>query len=175
MEAPIIDPVTGLWSAAQLISHLADEFARAEEARVRVSVAVADIDDFGSITRTWGAEEKVAILRQVGARVRASLRCSDAVGRYAGEEFLVVFDPASRGQTQPIDPCLAMKHVCEAVADEPFITFSGPVNITVSAGAASGTPGQDDPAGVIAAAIQALYRAKVEGNCVHVPPTAAGA
>jgi diguanylate cyclase (GGDEF)-like protein len=172
MEAPIIDPVTGLWSAAQLIAHLTGEFARAAEAGVRVSVAVADIDDFGSLTRTWGADEKVAILRQVGARLRSSLRRSDAVGRYAGEEFLIVFDPTSRGQVVSIDPCLEMDRVRKSVSNAPFTTLSGPVNISVSAGAATGMPGHDDPAGVIAAAIQALYRAKIEGNCVHVQPTA---
>ena len=173
MDTPIIDPATGLWSAAQLITHLTREFARAADAGVGVSVAVADIDDFGSITRLCGPEEKVAILRQVGARLRGSLRRSDAVGRYAGEEFLVVFDPTSRGVTGPIDPCLVMERVRRAVSDRPFSTLSGPVNLTVSVGAATGTPGHDDPAGVITAAIQALYRAKHEGNCVHVSSTVA--
>ena len=175
MDTPIIDPATGLWSAAQLIAHLTREFARAADAGVAVSVAVADVDDFGSVTRMCGPDEKVAILRQVGARLRSSLRKSDAVGRYAGEEFLVVFDPTSRGSAEPIDPCLVMERVRKAVSDRPFSSLSGPVNFTVSAGAATGTPGHDDPAGVIAAAIQALYRAKHEGNCVHVSPAVASA
>jgi diguanylate cyclase (GGDEF)-like protein len=172
MDAPIIDSVTGLWSAAQLIAHLTSEFARSEESGVPVSVAVADIDDFGSITRTWKADEKAAIVRQVGVRLRGSLRNTDAVGRYAGEEFLIVFDRASRGQMAAVDPCLMMQRVCRMIADEPFMTSSGPVKITVSGGAATGVPGQHDAAGVITAAIQALYQAKIEGNCVHVLHTA---
>jgi two-component system cell cycle response regulator len=175
METPIIDPATGLWSAAQLITHLTREFARAADAGVAVSIAVADIDDFESITRMCAPDERMAILRQVGARLRSSLRKSDAVGRYAGEEFLVVFDPTSRGSTEPIDPCLVMERVRKAVSDRPFETLSGTVNITVSVGAATGAPGQDDPAGLIAAAIQALWRAKTEGNCVHVSPATVGA
>jgi diguanylate cyclase (GGDEF)-like protein len=175
METPIIDPATGLWSAAQLITHLTREFARAEQSGVGVSIAVADIDDFGSITRSCEPAEQVSILRQVGARLRRSLRKSDAVGRYAGEEFLIVFDPTSRGSSEPIDPCFVMERVARAVSDRPFETLSGPVNITVSAGAATGRPGQDDPAGLISAAIQALWRAKAEGNCVHVLPANLGA
>ena len=175
METPIIDPATGLWSSAQLITHLTREFERAAEAGVGVSVAVADIDDFGSVTRLCGPDERVAVLRQVGARLRGALRKSDALGRYAGEEFLVVFDPTSRGSTEPIDPCLVMERVRMAVSDRPFSTLSGPVDITVSVGAATGTPGHDDPAGVIAAAIQALYRAKAQGNCVHVSSAVMGA
>jgi diguanylate cyclase (GGDEF)-like protein len=172
METPIIDPATGLWSAAQLITHLTTQFARAAEAGAGVSVAAADIDDFASITRLCEPDERVAVLRQVGARLRGALRKSDAVGRYAGEEFLIVFDPTSRGQAGPIDPCLVMERVRKAVSDRPFHTLSGPVTITISAGAATATPGFDDPCSVITAAIQALYRAKVEGNCVQVLPTA---
>jgi two-component system, cell cycle response regulator len=174
METPIIDPATGLWSAAQLITHLTREFARAADAGVAVSIAVADVDDFAAITRSSAPDERVAILRQVGARLRRSLRKSDAIGRYAGEEFLIVFDPTSRGQTGPIDPCLVMERIRKAVSDRAFETLSGPVNITVSAGAATGTPGLDDPAGLIASAIQALWRAKVEGNCVHVSSATVG-
>ena len=175
METPIIDPATGLWSAAQLITHVTREFGRAAQVGAGVSVAVADIDDFGSITRSCGPDERVAILRQVGARLRSSLRKSDAVGRYAGEEFLVVFDPTSRGSAEPIDPCFVMERVRKAVSDRPFSSLLGPVNITVSVGAATGTPGQDDPASLISAAIQALWRAKTEGNCVHISPSAASA
>jgi len=175
METPIIDPATGLWSAAQLITHLTREFGRAAQAGAGVSVAVADVDDFGSIARSREPAEQVAILRQLGARVRSSLRRTDAVGRYAGEEFLVVFDPTSRGSAAPIDPCFVMERVRKAIADRPFSTLSGPVNITVSVGAATGRPGQDDPAGLISAAVQALWRAKTEGNCVHVSPEAMGA
>jgi diguanylate cyclase (GGDEF)-like protein len=116
----------------------------------------------------------VAILRQVGARFRSSLRRTDAVGRYAGEEFLIVFDPTSRGSAEPIDPCFVMERVRRTVCDRPFSTLTGPVNITISVGAATGQPGQDDPAGLIAAAIQALWRAKTERNCVHVSPAVIG-
>lgn len=175
METPIIDPATGLWSAAPLITHLTREFERAAQAGASVSVAVADIDDFASITRLCGPVERMSILRQVGARLRSSLRRTDAVGRYAGEEFLIVFDPTSRGSAEPIDPCLVMERVRKAVSDRPFSTLSEPVNITVSVGAATGTPGQDDPASLISAAIQALWRAKIEGNCVHVSPAEVGA
>jgi len=174
METPIIDPATGLWSAAHLLTHLTLEFARAEEAGASVSVAVADIDDFESMTRSCGPDERVAILRQVGARFRSSLRRTDAVGRYAGEEFLIVFDPTSRGSAEPIDPCFVMERVRRTVCDRPFSTLTGPVNITISVGAATGQPGQDDPAGLIAAAIQALWRAKTERNCVHVSPAVIG-
>ena len=168
MTAPIIDPATGLWTAGQIITHVTLEFARAAQAGTGVSVAVADIDDFKTITASYGSDDRVAILRQVGARLRNSLRRSDAVGRYAGEEFLVVFDPTSRGGSAPIDPCLVMERVRKAVSDRPFSTAAGPAHITISVGAATGIPGQDDAAGVIAAAIQALYRAKTQGNCVHV-------
>jgi diguanylate cyclase (GGDEF)-like protein len=175
MDTPIIDPATGLWSAAQLLTHLTREFARAASAGAPVSVAVADLDDFGSITRSCEADERTAILRNVAARLRGALRRTDAVGRYAGEEFLVVFDPTSRGQSAPIDPCLVMERVRKAVSDRPFNTLSGPITITISVGAATGAPGSDDPASLIAAAIQALWRAKTEGNCVHVLPAAIGA
>jgi len=175
MATPTTDPVTGLWSSAQVIAHVTSEFARAAAAGLGVSVAVADLDDFSEVAGIADASDRVAILKQAAARLRGSLRRTDAVGRYAGEEFLVVLDPTSRGQAVDLDPCLVMERARRAVADRPFRTAAGFVTLSVSIGVATGRPEHTDPANVIAAAVKALYRAKVAGNCVHVSSMTVGA
>lgn len=168
METPITDPITGQWAGTQLISHLTAELARAREAGMALSVAVVDIDDFAVVTQRCDADDRISILKAVAARLRASLRKTDAVGRYAGEEFLIVLDPASRGQTNAFDPVPVMERVRQAVAAEPIETTQGPISVTVSIGVATACPQTDHPAALISAAVQAAYRAKIEGNCVRL-------
>lgn len=152
----------------QLFEHVTAEFARAGAAELPISVAVVDIDHFGMITDTCEPGDGDAIRRQVGERLRGALRKSDAVGHYAGEEFLIVLDPASRGQVTGVNAALVLDRVRKAVASRPFDTARGPLSVTVSIGVVTAVPPCDDPCAAVMAAIDALYQAKADGrNCVR--------
>lgn len=84
------DPLTGLWNRSAVLEHLQRELARSEREKSSVAVILADVDKFKNINDTSGHLSGDAVLREVAGRLRASLRPYDGIGRYGGEEFLVV-------------------------------------------------------------------------------------
>ncbi len=84
------DPLTGLWNRAAVLDHLDRELARVKRQHGSCGVILADLDRFKQINDTHGHLAGDAALREVAASFRASLRPYDIVGRYGGEEFLVV-------------------------------------------------------------------------------------
>ena len=171
MNCPITDPVTGVWSSAQVIDHLTRECARAAKLDLSVSVGLVDIDDFSVISESLSVAGRHALLRDAAERLCRAVRKTDAVGRYAGEEFLIVLDPTSRGQVTSADPALIMERVRQAIAAKPFYTPKGAIGMTASIGVATAAP-SGEPGTLIAHAVQALYRAKSEGcNCVRRAPS----
>ena len=167
MSCPITDPVSGVWSSAQIIDHLTRECARAAEQNLAVGVGLVDIDDFAEVTRGLTSVDRYRLLGEAAERMRSAIRKTDAIGRYAGEEFLIVLDPTSRGQMTSIDPAIVMERVRHAIAAGPFHAAQGTIGMTVSIGVATSAL-DAEPCAVIATAVQALYQAKAEGrNCVR--------
>jgi two-component system cell cycle response regulator len=122
-----------------------------------LAVAIVDIDRFKPVNDTHGHAAGDAVIAGIGRRLRDNLRAEDHVGRFGGEEFLVLLP-----DTDAEAAAAAAEHLLHAVAAEPFETPAGPLPVTVSIGLAA----WDDDAAheLVARADDALYAAKEAGR-----------
>ena len=107
METPIIDPATGLWSAAQLITHVTREFGRAAQVGAGVSVAVADIDDF--VVRALQSGARGYLLKSCSAQELADAVSTVAAGgHYVTTELSDALVRSLVDGTPAVDPYEAL-------------------------------------------------------------------
>jgi len=155
-QAALTDSLTQLPNRASILRALAYELSRASRERQTVGVAVLEIDRFKQVNDTHGHPVGDDVLRVLSARCKEVLRPYDVIGRYGGEEFLIVA-PNCAPDEGPWERLRA------AIAASPFFTRAGNIAVTVSIGVAydDGSLGAER---AIAAAAQALYRAKANGS-----------
>jgi diguanylate cyclase (GGDEF)-like protein len=150
-----LDGLTGVLNRAALDRVLEGMFAGATRRGTPLCVAMLDLDHFKRFNDRNGHLAGDRLLKEVAAALQASVRRSDAVGRFGGEEFLLVFDGVS------VDDALAALHRARTRL---------PPGITASAGVAALEPG-DTPLTLVDRADRALYLAKDAGrNRVVVAP-----
>jgi diguanylate cyclase (GGDEF)-like protein len=152
------DLLTGLLNRRAILARLAQEISRARREGGHLSVGMLDIDHFKSVNDTYGHQVGDEVLIAFAGRVQAQLRGYDCVGRYGGEEFLVI-TPVVAADAGGV----LYERLRASVADGPIETKAGAVSITVSIGVVSGT-GQSTIDALLASADAALYRAKAEGR-----------
>ncbi|MGH8854382.1 MAG: GGDEF domain-containing protein [Telluria sp.] len=158
------DHLTGLWNRGMIMATLQEELARAARDGSCIGVIVADLDHFKRINDTYGHLAGDTVLQETSRRMQHALRTYDRIGRYGGEEFLII---ASGGERS--DVLSVAERIRDCVAETPVQTAAGAIDVTVSLGLAiTCMGGRDDAVTVISAADAALYRAKKERNCVHV-------
>jgi len=154
------DPLTCLWNRSSIMDILTREMAKAEREASSVGVIMADLDHFKEINDTFGHLAGDAVLREAAKRMQASMRSYDAVGRYGGEEFLIVLP----GSTNSTAVHLA-ERLRSALSREPVRLAESSVAFTISLGVSKSIPGERmSPELVIRAADEALYRAKDLGR-----------
>jgi two-component system cell cycle response regulator len=164
------DRLTGLWNRAMITDHLDLAMERARREHSPVAVAVVDVDRFKNVNDRYGHGVGDGLLRTVASRMQAVLRPYDGIGRYGGEEFLVVLQGASEVETHEI-----AERLRAAVAAEPVVAGTLRVDVSISAGVAWADVAPADPHTLVLAADGALYRAKASGrNCVRYAPVAPG-
>ena len=118
-----------------------------------------DIDHFKAINDTYGHLTGDAVLREVTQRISKAVRSYDSVGRYGGEEFVIVLPGCSREQVDQ-----GAERVRAAVDNGPVRVSESQIAVTVSIGAAVTTQGAISEKEILAAADVALYRAKEIGR-----------
>jgi diguanylate cyclase (GGDEF)-like protein len=119
-----------------------------------------DIDHFKAINDAHGHQAGDHVLREISRRFREGLRAVDALGRYGGEEFLVILP-----HTSEEDARQTAERLRRAIADEPFRAAGQAFEVTVSIGvAAYPSSAADTPNALIHEADAALYRAKQAGR-----------
>ena len=123
------DVLTGLSNRADILNTLRRELARGRRERRCVGVVLADLDRFKNINDTYGHQAGDAVLRQVSGRMLSSVRAYDSVGRYGGEEFLIVA-PSSSGA----DVAGLAERVRRAIEASPLRTLAGEMGVTLSLG-----------------------------------------
>ncbi|MEO7653106.1 MAG: GGDEF domain-containing protein, partial [Bryobacteraceae bacterium] len=154
------DPLTGIWNRNALFDAFRRELARAERESKPLSIVMADLDYFKNLNDTYGHMAGDAVLREATRRMSLSIRPYDDIGRYGGEEFLIILP----GCDQSSGACQA-ERLRAAVGSEPFDTSEGSIHITCSLGVAStSTPRPADIEALIRNADAALYRAKHNGR-----------
>ena len=156
------DPLTGLLARAAILERSAALLARALQGAKGAAVLMIDIDRFKAINDRLGHGSGDAVLREVAARMAASCRAGDLLGRVGGEEFLAVFADVTAQEAAPI-----AERLREAVARTPVAPGGvAPFGVTVSGGllAMAAGAGMVRLSEAMSRADAALYRAKAEGR-----------
>jgi two-component system, cell cycle response regulator len=170
------DPLTGLWNRGAILDLLMREVSRRQRSADPLGVIMADIDYFKKINDTHGHLVGDAVLREVTRRLAVGVRPYDAVGRYGGEEFLIVFPGCNAANL-----VVGAERLRHCIADQPIETSVGQLPVTLSLGLASVEQGEKetlDCEAFLRNADEALYAAKARGrNRVETAPVprAAGA
>lgn len=157
------DLLTMLPNRSAISTALEQEFARCHRDHRTVGVILLDIDHFKRINDTYGHFAGDAVLRETAARLRGNMRPYDQVGRYGGEEFLVVLPNCDLEQAAAQAERMRSKlHASSMLVDGAELTITASFGVTVSDGS------ERTPDMFVRVADEALYRAKAEGrNRVH--------
>jgi diguanylate cyclase (GGDEF)-like protein len=155
----ITDSLTGLSNRRNLFALAEREFQRAARFGRPLSAIMLDIDHFKRVNDTHGHAAGDQALAEVARRLRASVRNIDIVGRYGGEEFVLLLP-----ETELAGAGLLAERLRLAIAAAPVTTVAGPVPLTVSLGVAANRPAVADVAALINNADTALYAAKEAGR-----------
>lgn len=153
------DSLTGLFNRRAIQEALDREATRCRREKKPVGVIMADVDHFKLINDTYGHQAGDAVLQEIARRMSASLRAYDSVGRYGGEEFLVVVPGSDLAAAAEL-----AERLRQGIAAQPVSTDSAMISVTVSLGVAVSA---DQPGGLddlLRRADEALYAAKDRGR-----------
>ena len=164
-RAAVTDAITGLPNHRAVMSRVNEELARCERTQASCAILFIDLDHFKRVNDTWGHRAGDAILRDVAARLRNTLRTEDFVGRYGGEEFAVVLTDAD-----VVGASETAERLRLAIAEQPCIwqAEDGSTNITIPVSASIGVAAymlhgvtREE---LVERADHAMYRAKQGGR-----------
>ena len=154
------DALTGIANRGVAMDALSREQSRQVREKTAFGIILADIDHFKYINDKYGHLCGDSVLKEVVRRMSECARPYDTMGRYGGEEFLIVV-PAS-GVSGSFELAERMR---KALESQPFTTDAGPVHVTASFGVAvSSKESPLDSQGLLHLADDALYRAKKYGR-----------
>jgi diguanylate cyclase (GGDEF)-like protein len=153
------DELTSLFNRRELDARARQAVALAQRHGRPFSCLLLDLDHFKQVNDTYGHAAGDAVLREAARRILDTSRVSDTVGRYGGEEFVVLL-PETRGD-QAVS---AADKLRARLATAPVVVGTASIAIRASVGAAAWSQKMRGPADLYAAADQALYRAKALGR-----------
>jgi two-component system cell cycle response regulator len=154
------DSLTGLLNHEEIIDILDKELARSERDGLCVSVIMVDIDHFKQVNDTYGHLAGDAVLRITSRKMLSMERSYDSVGRYGGEEFLIILPECCT-------ECAGTfaERLRSSICVEHIDTSEGLIPVTISLGVASSSKERRaDGYSLIKAADTALYKAKENGR-----------
>ena len=154
------DSLTGLTNRGEILAMLERELERARRERKPVAVILCDIDHFKNVNDTLGHLFGDEALREIGRRLRAQLRVYDGVGRYGGEEFLMVLPSCDLPNALQ-----RANELREIIAKTPVVCSGEERLITMSMGVAvSACEGKNELEMLLNQADAGLYKAKEKGR-----------
>jgi two-component system, cell cycle response regulator len=153
------DHLTGTLTRRAVVHQLDLELRRASRDSGSIAVLVADLDHFKRVNDEYGHSAGDAVLVEAAARMRSVLRGHEAIGRYGGEEFLIVLPNCG-----PSEAATVAARACLALSTTPIEAAAGMLRMTMSVGIATSPIGADSAQYLVDAADQALYRAKAAGR-----------
>ena len=153
------DPLTGLLNRRAIDEALAAEVQRVRRLGAPFSVLMLDVDHFKPINDTHGHAAGDRALQHLATLLSSQMRDIDRVGRYGGEEFVVLLPGTPQEQAHGL-----AQRLCEKVAALPPMWRDAPLPVTVSIGVAEWLGDSDGLPALMARADAALYRAKEDGR-----------
>ncbi|MBV9521914.1 MAG: diguanylate cyclase, partial [Alphaproteobacteria bacterium] len=157
----LTDPLTGLYNRRYVAAHLEGLMNRAGEVAKGPALLMFDIDRFKLVNDTYGHLAGDAVLCELASRAQHHVRSFDLVGRYGGEEFLVLMPETNLQAALVVAERLRL-----AIAEAPFILseLGKELPVTVSIGVATTLEHGDSPTDLLRRADEALYAAKNGGR-----------
>ena len=154
------DTLTGAWNRGSILETLDREVSRSQREAHSLGVLIADVDHFKAVNDNYGHLAGDTVLREVTRRMQTDVRSYDAVGRYGGEEFLILLPGCSGSDTQ-----IKAERLRDAIFRETIATLAGNLTVTMSIGgvATADWPGETANQ-ILQMADSALYRAKGNGR-----------
>jgi len=154
------DLLTGISNRGTVMDALRNELSRQLREQRSFGVILVDIDHFKNVNDTYGHLCGDEVLQAVSRRLKECVRPYDTVGRYGGEEFLIIASAANTKGTLAL-----AERIRSVLESKPVVTHAGEVRITASLGAAISTDARGgDPQTLLRLADKALYRAKELGR-----------
>ena len=154
------DSLTGLFHHGKIMEKLSMEIYRSARYGVALSCVMIDLDKFKTINDTHGHQVGDEILIRIAQILRDNCRKTDIVGRYGGEEFLIIMPHT------PQESAVAKANVLRSkIAEEDFVSLPENWRLTASFGVASMEPFEEhDAASLVKRADAAMYAAKAAGG-----------
>jgi diguanylate cyclase (GGDEF)-like protein/PAS domain S-box-containing protein len=153
----LIDPLTEVWRRSALVTEMERRAARPE--KIQFSVLFVDLDGFKSINDRFGHEAGDTVLRSVGGVLKSQIRDHDVVGRYGGDEFVIVVDDdAKEANARRI-----AQRIVSAVPTVTGLRYPD-VRFSASVGIASFPRDADTVVDLVRCADHAMYSAKRAGG-----------
>jgi len=155
----ISDSLTGLYSKSYCLERLNLEFVRSREFNLNLSVAMIDLDNFKVLNDRYGHLTGDIVLRDTARIIKSSMRNIDFIGRFGGEEFLIIMPEAEKNGSK-----FAAERIRREVESHMIKAFGETIKVTLSIGIANFPVDADSPAEIIEKADQALYISKKTGK-----------
>jgi diguanylate cyclase (GGDEF)-like protein len=158
-EVSNTDALTFLSNRRQIIRELQNEIQRAERYKSQLSISMLDVDHFKNINDTYGHDVGDLVLREIAKQLRDHIRVADMVGRYGGEEFLILLP-----NTLVEDAAEQALRLCGYVREAQICVNEKIVRVTISIGVAQFRHGTDTWHTLLSRADTAMYAAKQAGR-----------
>ena len=129
------DPLTDLFNRRAIMEAIPREIKRVERLKQSLCIGMCDIDHFKPINDTYGHLVGDEVIKEVAVRIQKALRDYDLVGRYGGEEFLVI-TPQDQA-----DGTAVYQRICDEVSSTPIVVDEHSINVTISCGISTYCPG----------------------------------
>jgi diguanylate cyclase (GGDEF)-like protein len=154
------DSLTDLLNRSAILDILQRELDRAKRQQTSVGIAMADLDHFKRVNDNYGHGAGDVVLREAAKRITSSVRSYDAVGRYGGEEFLIVLP----GRDEQAVLSVADR-IRSRIRDKAVTMPDGIISVTISLGVTvADLAAKLDMQSLIQVADIALYKAKANGR-----------
>ena len=154
----IHDSLTGVYNHAFIVKALEEEVGRSERYGSHLTILLLDIDDFKNVNDTYGHLAGDYVLGRVAKILEAGMRNIDVIGRYGGEEFLVIL-PETVGE----QGFRVSERLRKDIEKEDFVYGDDVIKVTVSGGIACHSHGADAKK-IIKLADDNMYKAKKIGK-----------
>jgi diguanylate cyclase (GGDEF)-like protein len=163
-ELHYLDDLTGLHNRRYFREKLLEEKRNADEKGAAFALMMIDLDNFKPVNDLYGHLTGDKVLTEVGRLLKKSLRPSDILCRYAGDEFVAIIP-----RTTEADVVRLAENITKSLSEAPWVDVSGsPIHpVTCSLGYAFYSEAGKDPTALISWADQALYAAKRRGGNGH--------